>query len=182
MHKSIDKNKALVFDADVIIHFISGDRLLDLFKIFPNKCLILDKVYMEITKRVQTKITIDNQIKLGFIDIVKFPSNLIIIKEYAHLRSALMNKGEGESACLAYCKHTKDVIASSNLKDIGVYCNLHSIDYLTTMDFIGHAFFNQLWTIQDCDEFIGRVLANNHKLPFSSFAEYAKSEGLNLTG
>ena len=175
------KKKALLFDADVIFHFISGDKLLDLFNILPNDCLILDKVYVEVTKHPPTKRTIDNQIRIGYLKKIDFPTNPVIIKEYAHLRSPLMNKGEGESACMAYCKHTKDVIASSNLKDIGRYCKFHSIDYLTTMDFIALAYSKGMWDIDTCDSFISTVLSMKHKLPYDNFTDYCKAEGISLS-
>lgn len=174
----IDKAKAIVYDADIIIHFISGDKLLDLFKIFPNENFLLDKVYDELSKHSKTKETIDNLISLEVIKIVSFSSNLVIIKEYAHLRSPLMNKGDGESACMAYCLHTKNVIASSNLKDIKKYCKLHDIEYLTTMGFVKYAYTNSLWPFQDCEQFVEKLILKKHKIPCKSFKEYADSNGL----
>jgi hypothetical protein len=47
-----------------------------------------------------------------------------------------MFKGDGESACIAYVRYSNDIIGSSNLSDVKNYCNLHSIDLLTTMDFV----------------------------------------------
>ena len=179
MSKYIDNNKSLILDADVIFHFRTGDRLLDLFRIFPNKCLILDKVYEEVTVYNDCKTTIDNLIDTGFLLKVNFPTNPVIIKEYAWLTGKMMNRGKGESACMAYCLHTKDVIASSNLKDIKEYCKLHSIAYLTTMDFIARAFINQLWKVDECDQFIKKVKAK-HRIPYSSFEEFRKEYGLKL--
>jgi hypothetical protein len=181
MIKEVDGKKALLFDADVIFHFISGDKLLDLFNIFPNECYILDKVYEEVTRYSSVKTTIDNQISIGLLKKVQFPSNLVIIKEYAHLTSKIMNMGKGESACMAYCKFTKDIIASSNLKDIARYCGLHQIDYLTTMDFIAHAFLSKLWTENECNSFVGVLVSKRHKLPCSSFTEYKKLNNLSLS-
>jgi hypothetical protein len=51
----IDPSKIIVFDTDVIIHFIKGDKLLDLFRIYPNKSIVLSKVYNELAKRASTK-------------------------------------------------------------------------------------------------------------------------------
>lgn len=175
-----DSNKAILYDADVIIHFITGDRLLDLFNLYPNKNLILETVYTELAKSPATKITLDNLIALKVLTIIPFPTNYEIIKEFAHLTSSLMNKGRGESACMAYCKHTKDVIASSNLTDIRKYCELHDITYLTTFDFIHCAYVTGKWTISDCESFIARLVQRKHHIPFSSFKDFAKAENISL--
>lgn len=179
---NIEQEKSIVYDADVIIHFISGDRLLDLFKILPNANLILDKVYEELSKNYRTKNTIDNLIDIKLVKIVTFSSNLTIIKEYAHLTSKLMNKGRGESACMAYCVHTKDVIASSNLKDIGSYCRLHAIPYLTTMDFVCCAYETGMWDLGECNDFVKKLISKNHNIPCSSFDEFANDNGISLAG
>lgn len=177
MSKNIDPDKSLIFDADVIFHYRTGDRLLDLFKTFTNKSLILDQVYKEVTYYKDCKTTIDNLIATGFLFKVDFPTNPIIIKEYSWLSGAIMNRGKGESACMAYCKHTKDVIASSNLKDIKEYCKLHEIDYLTTVDFIEKAYSEQIWGAVECDEFIKKV-NEKHKIPYSSFDHLRKARNL----
>ena len=83
-----------------------------------------------------------------------------------------MFKGDGESACLAYVKHTKDIIGSSNLKDVKRYCALHSIELLTTMDFLCDAFRIGLLSESNCDDFISRVLAAGSTLPVTKMSEY----------
>lgn len=51
----------IVLDADVIIHFIKGDRFSLLLDIFPEyEYLILDIVYNEVTVNKISKIQIDN--------------------------------------------------------------------------------------------------------------------------
>lgn len=177
----IDETRSIVFDADVIIHFLNGDKLLDLLHIFPNEAIIIDKVYGELAKNKKTKTSLDNLINLKLLNKVAFPGNLEIIKEYAHLRSPLMNKGIGESACLAYCKHTKDTIASSNLKDIREYCKLHKIQNLTTIDFIINAYKNGIWKISELKKFIDKLVANNHRVPFNSFKDFMKKFGSELS-
>lgn len=178
MTKKIDPQKSLLYDADVIFHYKTGDRLLDLFNTFPNKSLILEQVYLEVTVARETKTTIDNLINLGLIEKIDFPTNPEIIKEYAHLTSALMNRGKGESACMAYCKFSNDVIASSNLRDIGEYCKLHSIDYLTTMDFVERSYLDGKWDEETCDTFIKKV-KNKHIFPFVSFSDFKNHLDIN---
>ena len=41
--------------------------------------------------------------------------------EYARLRNTLL-LGKGESACMVHCRDNKDVLGSSNLRDIRDYC------------------------------------------------------------
>lgn len=55
-------------------------------------------------------------------------------KEFARLTS-VVGLGRGESACMVYCRYNKDIIGSSNLKDITSYCDEHEIVYLPVVDF-----------------------------------------------
>lgn len=166
------KLKDILIDADVVSHFITGGQILILHKIFSNKILMLDKVYDELLKFNAKKLAVENLINLGIVTKVPFPSNNhAILKEYLHIKK-LMFKGDGESACLAYVKHTKDIIGSSNLKDVKRYCALHSIELLTTMDFLCEAFRIGLLTESNCDEFISSVLAAGSKLPVTKMSEY----------
>lgn len=82
---------------------------------------------------------------------------------------------KGESACMAYCKYNKDVIGSSNLKDITKYCQDNEITYLTTMDFINTAFENKMLTEAECDEFIYDVSSKGSRLPCSTLEMYRNS-------
>lgn len=84
-----------------------------------------------------------------------------------------MFKSDGESACLAYVKHTNDIIGSSNLKDVKSYCAMHSIELLTTMDFLCEALSKGVLSEANCDDFISRVLAAGSKLPVKKMSEYS---------
>lgn len=44
------KLKDILIDADVVSHFITGGQILILNKIFPNRIIILDKVYDELKR------------------------------------------------------------------------------------------------------------------------------------
>ena len=65
--------------------------------------------------------------------------------------------GDGEAACMAVAKYTKDYIASSNLKDIKDYCDYFGITYLTTMDILLEGYYKQIMTEAQCDAFIKEV-------------------------
>lgn len=168
------KLKDILIDADVVSHFIKGGQVLTLNKIFPNKIIILDKVYDEL-KRHKSKIKeVENLLNFKIIEQIPFPfENQNIFKEYLYLKKEMF-KGDGESACLAYVKHTRDIIGSSNLRDIKAYCKTHCIELLTTMDFLVEALSKKVLTEQECNEFITKVLAAGSKLPVTKITDYAK--------
>lgn len=94
----------IVLDADVIIHFSKGGYLSLLPQIFPEyEYLVLDRVYNEL-RSVATQL--DNQITF-FKNITKvlFQPTGQMLKEYATLK---LTFGDGESACMAYCRFTSN--------------------------------------------------------------------------
>ena len=159
----------IVVDADVIIHFAKGGYLGILPTIFETyEYIILDKVYNEIKGTIKTQL--DNQILLlKNIMVTAFPMNMEIMKEYARLT---LNLGQGESACLAYCRYNNDVIGSSNLKDIEDYCYTHKLTYITTLDFLYYAIKKKIMTIEQANIFIADVITKGSKLPKVDMATY----------
>lgn len=162
----------IVLDADVIIHFSKGNMLSILPKIFKNyDFIVLDIVYNEI--RGALKSQLDNQIQLlKNITLVKFDPSGEELREYAYL---ITTKGKGESACLAYCRFRQNIIGSSNLKDIILYCQQHSITHLTTLDFLYHAIEKRIITIKEADDFIIEVKQKGSKLPDIDMAYFTSS-------
>lgn len=164
--------KIILIDADVLSHFISGGQITLIHKIFPYPIKVLDKVYAEISRMPGKKSEVDNLLKFKLIEQIPFPEDQPEIKkEYLHIKK-LMFKGDGESACLAIVRYSKDILASSNLKDIASYCKMHQITYLTTMDFLCQAVKNGQLTESDCDDFIQRVLKAGSRLPVKKWGEY----------
>lgn len=155
------KRVRIVLDADVIIHFSKGGLLSLLPQIFPEyEYIVLDKVYNEL-KTVQNQL--DNQIKFfGNITKIDFAPTAEILREYAALKSKF---GDGESACMAYCRYTANIIGSSNLRDIKNYCTEHGITYLTTLDFLYYAWYRKHLTDQECMAFINEVISKGSRLP-----------------
>lgn len=151
----------IVLDADVIIHFSKGGLLSLLPKIFPEyEYIVLDKVYDELSS---VKNQLDNQILFcRNIRKVEFTPTQAMLMEYAALKSRF---GDGESACMAYCRYTANIIGSSNLRDIKNYCNEHQITFLTTLDFLYYAWQRKLMTEKQCAEFISDVTARGSRLP-----------------
>lgn len=92
------------------------------------------------------------------------PRNIEIIKEYSILKKTL---GDGEAACMAVARHTNDYIASSNLRDIEQYCQLHGIIYLTTMDILLQAYTSGIMDEAECDGFIKEVKDKKSRLIYN---------------
>ena len=76
---------------------------------------------------------------------------------------------------MAYCRFNKDILASSNLKDITKYCEDNGLVYLTTMDFLAEALRAKQLTEQECNDFIKNVKAVGSKLPVNRIDEYIKN-------
>ena len=162
----------IILDSDVVIHFMKGGCFAVLFDIFPNyKYIILDVVYNELSKNTQTKKLIDNFTEhfSKRIQTIIFNPPAIFAKEYALLTK---NLGKGESACMIYCCENKDVLASSNLKDIKEYCTEHEITYLTTLDFLYYAYSRHIMTKKECDDFIDKVIEEGSKIPRQDITMY----------
>ena len=168
---AVEKVK-IVLDADVIIHFSKGGLLSLLPEIFPEyEYIVLDKVYDELSS---VRRQIDNQIALiGNIKKVEFAPTIEILREYVTLKSRF---GDGESACMAYCRYTSNIIGSSNLRDIKNYCVSHQIAYLTTLDFLYYAWLRKKLTEEECNAFMNDVRAKGSRLPvIDSIVQYVPS-------
>jgi len=170
--KKIDPSKKIILDADVIIHFCKGEAIGILPTIFTNRLYIPDVVYQEsLSKEYKTQIT--NLFTYQLVEGLEIQSDISVLKEYNQLKKRF---GKGESACMAYCRFHKDVIGSSNLKDIKAYCEANCIVYLTTMDFLAEAYRTGKMDETSCDNFIVRVISKGSKLPTSTISEYLKKQ------
>ncbi len=158
----------IVLDADVLLHFAKAQRLSMLPEILPEyDHIVLDVVYGEV-KSIQRQL--GNQIDLiKNISMEQFNPRNDMMVEYARLRKTF---GKGESACMAYCKFTHNVVGSSNLKDIKAYCLKEGIIYLTTLDFLYYAFRRHKMSEEDCRQFIIDVQANGSILPMVDITSY----------
>lgn len=170
-----EKKIKIVLDADVIIHFAKGGLLSSLPMVFPDcEFIVLDVVRQEIKR--PTLIQLQNQmVFLKNIREVVFGDTLEQRREYARLTSAL-GLGRGESACMVYCRFNKDVMGSSNLRDILSYCDEHKITYLTTIDFLYYGILKGVWSRKDAEDFVVSVNAKGSKLPQIDFGSYTCSK------
>ena len=165
-------DRIILIDTDVVSHFIYAGELLTLPSIFSHKIKVLDKVYDELKRFQKRKTEVDNLINFKVLELMPFPEdNDEIKKEYAHIKK-LMFKGDGEAACLAVARYSKNILASSNLRDIAPYCKMHNIDYLTTMDFLCEALKKGIFDLARCNAFITKVLAASNKLPVAKMEDF----------
>ena len=158
----------IVLDADVVIHFAKGGLLSQLPSIFPDyEYVLLETVYQELES---LKSQVDKQMMmLKNITLLPFAPRGEMLREYAMLRSKF---GKGESACMAYCLFTHNVIGSSNLRDIREYCQEKQITYLTTIDFLWYAWRKHLMTTDEVKTFISEVKSKGSILPDVDIEKY----------
>ena len=158
----------IILDADVLLHFAKAERLNMLPEILPEyEHVVLSTVYDEIGS-IQNQL--DNQVFfLKNISKETFNPTGEMMIEYARL---LRTFGKGESACMAYCRYTHNVIGSSNLKDIKEYCEKQKITYLTTIDFLYYAMKRGKMSVEECEQFVKDVVAKGSKLPTVDFGKY----------
>lgn len=176
MKASMEKiNRIILVDADLVSHFINAGEAENIHLVFPNNPIqMLDKVHAELQnwKNANVGFVIADLLKKKRIKLIDFPEdNEEIKKEYFHIKKILF-KGDGESACLAVARYNKNILASSNLRDIKNYCIMHKIDYLTTMDFLCHALSTGVFDEARCDVFLQKVIAAGGKLPVNRMKEY----------
>ena len=161
----------IVLDADVIIHFAKGGLLNVLPSILPEyEFVVLDKVLEEVHKPALTQLQ-NQMLFLKNIREVKFGMSVEERREYARLVSQLC-LGKGESACMAYCRFNHDVVGSSNLRDIAVYCKENKIVYLTTLDFLYYGIQRSVFSKDVAVEFIKQVNSQNSRVPDVDFDTY----------
>lgn len=168
----IHKDAKILIDSDVIRHLIKGGRLELLYALYGKKLVLLDVVRDELMRSSQIQTQLGNFIAFYKIEVKDFPSdNMDILKEYARLKRRY---GEGESACMAVARYQKNIIASSNLKDIKAYCEKYHITYLSTMDILLEAVDSGTISEVECDGIIQTIKAKNSKLPVDTIAEYRR--------
>lgn len=156
-------NKIILLDSDVISHFIANNCLADLPAILaPHHCMVVDYVYAEIARSPFRKAVLDGIIASGAIQLMQFPNADLAIKlEFAQIKKRNYLIGDGERACMAIAKHSNDIVASSNFRDIAPYCQLHGIYYLGTLDILTIAASNGIFDEAKCDSFIQNAITYN---------------------
>lgn len=167
------KKTKIILDADVINHFSRGGLLPLLPNILPEfQFIVLDIVKSELPLLILS--TLDKVIKHDkTIAEEVFGGTGGEKKEYFRLTATSgPHLGRGESACMVYCRYHKDVVGSSNTKDITDYCNEHGITFLTTNDFLYYAIRRGLLSKEDANSFIKTVREMGSCPPVVDFDTY----------
>ncbi|WP_439490634.1 hypothetical protein [Algoriphagus sp.] len=137
---------------------------------------MLDIVLSELKENRTIRNNIDSILFFSGIQELQFPttSNPKLLHEFLTLKKET-KADDGESACLVYCKHHSDIIASSNTKDIKPYCEKHGMAYLTTLDILCVAVHKGLLTDTEANQLIKKITHNDEShLCCKSIEEHRK--------
>lgn len=151
----------ILLDSDVVIHLFKADKISLLNELYPGRVRMLDIVLEELLKNRTMRDVVENLFRYKQVEEIKFPttSNQTLLHEFIGLKSTI--KGTGERACLVYCKHYHNIIASSNTTDIVPYCNAYDIAFLTTLDVFSVAMERNLLSETEINTLIKKITRNN---------------------
>jgi hypothetical protein len=173
----MSKSVKIVIDADVVIHFIKGESLHLLPRIFPAyKYVILDELLnKELRNNYSTRLYLDNLMQYfpELLSVIKWDPDYEMMREFSILHEKF---GLVESMSLAYCKFNHDVVASSNITEITNYCEENDIQYITTMDFIWQAYITKLMSEEESNTFSRMVIDKGSKLPCKRIKDFKPRE------
>jgi predicted nucleic acid-binding protein len=182
MKQKTPKNiKAILIDADILIHFSLGDSLLRINDIYPQyEKWVLDVVEKEISKRLSSAHhQLQFALNQAIFKRVEMPSiTSEAYKEFIRLKKENPKIGEGEAACMAFARFNDHILASSNFRDIKKYCEQHQILYVSTMDLLKEAMDKNILTEEACDQFIDKVKKQGSQLPCNYMFEYTENRQL----
>ena len=156
------KSKVLILlDSDVVIHLFKAEKISLLNELFPGRIRILDIVLAELLKNRTIRDVVQNLFTYRQAEEIVFPttSNPALLTEFSALKATI--NGDGERACLVFCKYYNDIIASSNTKDIVPYCKANGIAFLTTLDIFAIAVINGKLTLAEVNRLIGKITWND---------------------
>lgn len=178
------RKKVILIDSDVISHFMAANKIDDLPKILsPHALLIVQQVYEESIHHPlydDRKEELDSWIKRCHILKIDFPyQNENIKLEFYRLKKENSRFGKGERACMAIARFEKEVIASSNFRDIADYCDTNDIEYIGLMDILSIAIRKSIYTIEECNKFIHDItIINDARLPIEDISKYTPTRDL----
>lgn len=181
----MSRAKVILVDADVISHFIATGHIYDLNDILsPHHLLVVEHVYREATYHPwnkNRKKEVDKWLKNSKTEEIKFPyMNNNIKEEFFRLKRDNQLLGDGECACMAMAKFGKEVIASSNFRDVATYCDANDIEYIGVMDILQIAQNKGFWTVDQCNAFIQDAKTiNQARFPVSRIEDYQSRINLN---
>lgn len=167
----------ILLDGDIASHFITGGYPEALPNIFPYEIKILRSVYNVLVQTATKKASIMHLVQNSLIQIIDFPDdNRVIYKEFLKLSKGF--RTEGETACMAMARFSRNVIASSNLVESIKYFKENSVPYLTTRDFLDSAKSNGTLSLLEEVRFHTNIKAAGIKIPTIRNEEPIVFEGL----
>jgi len=151
----------ILLDSDVVIHLFKADKISLLNEFYPGRVRMLDIVLEELLKNRSVRDVVENLFTYKQVEEITFPttSNQQLFREFIALKSTI--NGTGERACLVYCKHYQNIIASSNTTDIVPYCKAHGIAFLTTLDIFSIALERHKISETEINALIKKITKNN---------------------
>jgi len=166
----------LVIDTDFVSNFGWVDRIDIIIDQYTPNIILTDVVENELKNPKIThiydrlKIFIDN----GDIKQYSIIASSEIGREFISLcwESGL---GEGESACLAYCKIKGGILGSNNLSDIFDYCRDNGLKVVTTADVLKKSFEKGYITLEEGEEILAKMLKKERKIGYNTFEELIKN-------
>jgi len=147
----------IALDADVVIHLVKANKLQLLHELFKRRLVVLDVVLNELFKNHKTRVEVEGLFRLGFIEEIEFPKKWM--GELLQIDKKAI--GLGEKATLIYCKNEKNIIASSNTRDILDYCKTKNISYISTLDIFVIAIRKGKLTREEANKLIKVITKNN---------------------
>ena len=180
----MSRYKVILVDSDVLSHFIAANKIYDLSKILqPHKLMIVEQVYKEASYHPifdDRKVVLDKWMLDCKIPIINFPfPNQNIRLEFYRLKKDHPLYGSGERACMSMAKFGGETIASSNFRDVADYCDANGIEYIGVMDILLVAMRKNVYTVDDCNNFIHDVLRiNDARFPVHDIRNYKADRNL----
>jgi predicted nucleic acid-binding protein len=182
MKQKTPKNiKAILIDADILIHFSLGDTVLRISDIYPQyEKWVIEVVEKEIGKRLSSAhLQLQFALNQSIFKRVEMPSiKSPAYQEFLRLKRENPRIGEGEAACMAFARFNDHILASSNFRDIRKYCEEHQILYVSTMDLLKEALSQNIMSEEECDQFIQKVKKQGSQLPCNYMFEYTENRTL----
>ena len=176
--------KIILLDSDVISHFLVAGQLGRLEEVLsPNKLFVVENVYKEAIKHPtdeKRKEKIDAWLRSGKVIKIPFHFNNEKVKlEFFRLKKERPLLGEGERACLSMARYGKEIVASSNFRDVKEYAEANDIEYLGCLDILYIAWKRGRFSLLDCNIFITDTIRENRaRFPVSRMEEYIPDRDL----
>ncbi len=171
----IQSEKVLILlDADVVIHLFKAERISLLHELYAGRLRMLDIVLAELLNNRTVNKIVESLFVFKHVEEIKFPTISIpsLLQEFVRLKYEI--EGAGERASLLYCKHFKQIIASSNTRDIVPFCEANSIAYLTTMDLFAVAVDRGKMTSKEVEACVNLILNQKSYLCCHSLEEHIR--------